>query len=223
MIPFKNLRDVQIVDNGERCVNIKEACPDIRIRIHPVSKELQNLPDNVCHLRKGAIKRLCAAQRSLPEGLFLMVFEGHRPLPVQKRMFQDYYQDLEMKNPTWSKERLKRETSKFVAPVEDVPPHLTGGAVDLTLVDGNDTQLYMGTRYLEFSERTRTHYKDISNIEKKNRDILIGVMQKAGFVNYPLEWWHWSFGDRYWALILNKKFSIYGPYEVLSTLNNGSK
>jgi D-alanyl-D-alanine dipeptidase len=20
-------------------------------------------------------------------------------------------------------------------------------------------------------------------------------------VNYPTEWWHWSYGDRYWALM----------------------
>ena len=34
-------------------------------------------------------------------------------------------------------------------------------------------------------------------------------MKKAGFVNYPPEWWHWSYGDRYWAAALNKKFAIY--------------
>jgi hypothetical protein len=24
-------------------------------------------------------------------------------------------------------------------------------------------------------------------------------MQAHGFVNYPTEWWHFSYGDRYWA------------------------
>ena len=27
-----------------------------------------------------------------------------------------------------------------------------------------------------------------------------GVLSAAGLVNYPTEWWHWSYGDRYWAL-----------------------
>jgi D-alanyl-D-alanine dipeptidase len=29
--------------------------------------------------------------------------------------------------------------------------------------------------------------------------------------NYPTEWWHWSSGDRYWALITKADNAIYGP------------
>ena len=25
------------------------------------------------------------------------------------------------------------------------------------------------------------------------------ALTSAGMVNYPTEWWHWSYGDRYWA------------------------
>jgi D-alanyl-D-alanine dipeptidase len=32
-----------------------------------------------------------------------------------------------------------------------------------------------------------------------NRTILAAATRAADFVNYPLEWWHWSYGDRYWA------------------------
>ena len=32
-----------------------------------------------------------------------------------------------------------------------------------------------------------------------NRALLIELMSAAGFVNYGTEWWHWSYGDRYWA------------------------
>jgi D-alanyl-D-alanine dipeptidase len=30
-------------------------------------------------------------------------------------------------------------------------------------------------------------------------------------VNYPTEWWHWSFGDRYWAYATGAGRSHYGP------------
>jgi D-alanyl-D-alanine dipeptidase len=30
-------------------------------------------------------------------------------------------------------------------------------------------------------------------------------------VNYPTEWWHWSFGDRYWAYVTGTGRSHYGP------------
>ncbi|ABX41733.1 hypothetical protein Cphy_1358 [Lachnoclostridium phytofermentans ISDg] len=26
---------------------------------------------------------------------------------------------------------------------------------------------------------------------------------KGGFVNYPTEWWHWSYGGCYWAFLNN--------------------
>jgi D-alanyl-D-alanine dipeptidase len=29
----------------------------------------------------------------------------------------------------------------------------------------------------------------------------------AGFVNYPPEWWHWSYGDKYWAFISGRPVS----------------
>ncbi|PZS06630.1 MAG: hypothetical protein DLM55_12605 [Acidimicrobiales bacterium] len=36
-------------------------------------------------------------------------------------------------------------------------------------------------------------------------------MTTAKFINYPTEWWHWSFGDRYWALLTGASVAIYGP------------
>ena len=30
-------------------------------------------------------------------------------------------------------------------------------------------------------------------------------------MNYPTEWWHWSFGDRYWALVTDSPTALYGP------------
>jgi len=39
-------------------------------------------------------------------------------------------------------------------------------------------------------------------------------MTVAGFVNYPTEWWHWSYGDRYWAYATHRSAAIYGPVEV---------
>lgn len=28
---------------------------------------------------------------------------------------------------------------------------------------------------------------------------MASIMLKAGFAPYPLEWWHWSYGDDVWA------------------------
>ncbi|THA26158.1 hypothetical protein E4198_16985 [Streptomyces sp. RKND-216] len=37
------------------------------------------------------------------------------------------------------------------------------------------------------------------------------ALEGAGFVNYPTGWWHWSYGDRYWALHTGAAAACYGP------------
>ncbi|MDP4504885.1 M15 family metallopeptidase [Nonomuraea turcica] len=49
-----------------------------------------------------------------------------------------------------------------------------------------------------------------------NRCILGNALASAGFVNYPTEWWHWSFGERYWAYITQARYARYGIAEDLT-------
>ena len=51
----------------------------------------------------------------------------------------------------------------------------------------------------------------ISSEARHNRSVLATVLSEAGLVNYPTEWWHWSFGDRYWAHVTGRPFAIHGP------------
>lgn len=41
--------------------------------------------------------------------------------------------------------------------------------------------------------------------------MLGAALSAAGLVNYPTEWWNWSYGDRYWALTAGHPFPLYGP------------
>ena len=200
---------IPIKDNAEKLVNLKDFCPEIIISIDPKSRKIQQLPKDTCYIRESVTKRLCKAQRFLPKDYHLMIWEGHRPLKVQKNMYSDLYNKLKNKHPNCTKEKLKQETDKFVAPIEIVPPHSTGGAVDLTIIGPNGKQLDMGTKLDTFTKKSHTYSKEISKQTMTNRKLLIKVMTKAGFINYPIEWWHWSYGDRYWAAVLKKKYSIY--------------
>jgi zinc D-Ala-D-Ala dipeptidase len=48
---------------------------------------------------------------------------------------------------------------------------------------------------------------------QKNRSIMFTALKKAGFSNYPKEYWHWSYGDIWWAKRNKKKTAIYGVIE----------
>ncbi|BDR54317.1 hypothetical protein KIMH_04280 [Bombiscardovia apis] len=41
----------------------------------------------------------------------------------------------------------------------------------------------------------------VSEDAQANRKLLADAMSAAGFVNYPSEWWHWSYGDAYWGFV----------------------
>lgn len=49
---------------------------------------------------------------------------------------------------------------------------------------------------------------------RAHRGLLARVLGGAGLVNYPTEWWHWSYGDRYWALVTGAPAALYGPIET---------
>jgi len=77
-----------------------------------------------------------------------------------------------------------------------------------------ELQAHYFTAYLEqlADNGCYTEAPNISRAARANRDILTGAMSAAGLVNYPTEWWHWSFGDRYWALTTGHPSAIHGAH-----------
>ncbi|MGY2873478.1 D-alanyl-D-alanine dipeptidase [Marmoricola sp. URHA0025 HA25] len=112
---------------------------------------------------------------------------------------------------------IDRLTSRFVAPVP-VAPHVAGAAVDLTLVDRHGRELDLGTPIDATPEqsggRCYSDAEDISAEARHHRQVLARALRTAGLVNYPTEWWHWSFGDRYWALLTRAPAALYGPVDL---------
>ncbi len=47
----------------------------------------------------------------------------------------------------------------------------------------------------------RSRITSISPEAAKNRKTMSQALSVVGFVNYPTEYWHWSYGDRYWAYV----------------------
>lgn len=97
----------------------------------------------------------------------------------------------------------------------DIAPHSAGAAVDLTLADADGHELDLGTRMNAGPEESAgvcyTHAPNIGEEARAHRKLLGSVLTAAGLVNYPTEWGHWSFGDRYWALLTGKPVALYGP------------
>ncbi|MFE9600337.1 M15 family metallopeptidase [Streptomyces hokutonensis] len=168
-------------------------------------------------LRRGVLDRLLKAEALLPDGLRLLFVEGYRPPVLQRRYFEGYGDVLRAANPDWSADRIRTAASRYVSPPE-IAPHTAGAAVDLTLADADGRELDLGTPMNANPEQSDgACYTDAGNITaeaRANRAVLGTALGAAGLVNYPTEWWHWSYGDRYWALATGAPAALYGPKET---------
>jgi D-alanyl-D-alanine dipeptidase len=48
-------------------------------------------------------------------------------------------------------------------------------------------------------------------VARGHRHTLGTALSRAGLINLPTAWWHWSFGDPYWAPVTGARAAIYGP------------
>ena len=93
--------------------------------------------------------------------------------------------------------------------IKTPPPHSTGAAVDITIVDERGETLDMGGEIDELSERSHPDYYLNSRDKEEqryhfNRQLLHEVMTQIGFYQHPGEWWHFSLGDQMWAWLHNQ-------------------
>ena len=55
-----------------------------------------------------------------------------------------------------------------------------------------DTSIDMGTGFDCFDVRAHPDYTALTPVQRKNRDLLLGMMSAAGFKVLPEEWWHYT-------------------------------
>ena len=169
-----------------------------------------------CLVRHEIYELLLSAAKKLPNGIKLKILDAWRPLALQQELFYVYSKKIinDFGLEKLSEEKRNEFISKFVSlpsTDENYPPvHTTGGAIDVTLTDSNGNDLDMGTCFDDFSEKTHTAFFEVSNNNeiKENRRLLYTIMTDAGFTNLPSEWWHYDFGDHFWAYYKNRP-SIY--------------
>lgn len=209
------VRSIALLESPEEFVDLAGFHDHIAVDLG--RRDIKSRSPNFLKVRRGVADRLIAAAHALPDGLRLYVKEGYRPLALQRDYFSKHLSHLRRTlNPLPDEDTLITLTSHYVAPPE-VAAHPTGAAVDLTLISAEGIELDMGcvmnATDQESSGACYTHNPFISRAAARNRQVLIAALTGAGFTNYPSEWWHWSFGDRYWAVMHHQSHAIYGPVE----------
>lgn len=180
-------------------------------------------------IRKTVFEKLCQVQSDLPKGWHIRLYEGFRSLEVQQMLFSQEYKRVAACFPKENPQFLFYETTRLVSPVinldgsKNIPAHNTGGAVDIEIVADNGLLIDMGMAVKDWChvnpEICLAECDYINKTAQQNRKVLLEVMRAHNFINYPTEWWHFSYGDRYWAYHQSVKEALYGSADRLFICN----
>jgi len=152
-------------------------------------------PNSVIYLRKVVADSLSRANAFLMKHFHLRIkiFDGFRPLKIQKKMWKLLPDERYVANPSKGSR------------------HNRGAAVDITLIDIFGRELQMGTDFDDFTVKAHYDYPELNIETKLNRKLLRETMQRFGFNPLSTEWWHFDFKN--W-----QKFSILNDFPVVKSI-----
>jgi D-alanyl-D-alanine dipeptidase len=131
-----------------------------------------------CYLRKKTALALIKANNKFKElGYHIKIYDCYRPLDVQKKMWTIV------------------SDPKYVANPATGSIHNRGGAVDITLVDINNIELDMGTKFDFFGEEASHDFLNLPDAVLENRKLLKKILRQSGFKSFDSEWWHYNLKD----------------------------
>jgi len=171
-----------------------------------------------CYLTKDAAQALAEVQKELvPYSLSLKIYDCYRPQRAVNH-FVRWAKDIENTKtmrefyPTIDKRNLFKDGY-----IDSKSGHSRGSTLDLTIVPlpvpaqaeyipGQqlfecylpaekrfaDNSIDMGTGFDCFHELSHTANPGIGRQQKINRLLLKSLMEKHGFRNYDMEWWHYT-------------------------------
>ncbi|MDB5167270.1 MAG: D-alanyl-D-alanine dipeptidase [Candidatus Saccharibacteria bacterium] len=115
-------------------------------------------------------------------GLGIMVWDAYRPLSVTHALYN----------------ATPESQKHYVADPEEGSRHNRGTTIDQTLFNlASGQPLKMPTDFDDFSEHASPNFDEPDQERRRNRDLLIGQMEKHGFIVNEHEWWHYDWHE--WA------------------------
>jgi len=133
-------------------------------------------PSARCFLAKEPARALKKVQADLKQqGFRLKVYDGYRPLSVQKQMWAIL------------------PDNRYVADPATGSNHNRAYSVDVALIDLKGIDVLMPSEFDDFSERAHMDYMDCPPEAIHHRQILRETMERHGFSSIDSEWWHYNF------------------------------
>lgn len=211
----KKLLKIPLCESKEELVSLKTLF--LRWKLPFIFEKNHTLDgaEKCLYLRRSvALKSVEAAKDFYNEGCILKMEDAYRSLEQQRERFLSKMEQIKKEFPQYSSEECQTVANVFIAGIPLLAAHTAGAAIDVSLIDKKTNQpIDFGCTCYDLDKRAISDYPNISEEAKKNRQYLISTMEKHGLINYPFEFWHFSFGDVVETYISKKDCVIYGPLE----------
>ena len=213
-----------VAECGEPLVRLEQAAIAGGVHVEFSSKPHALGKPRLHLLRQGQISSfLQAAAEMNSRGWVMRIEDGYRNCIMQKfigrqpaifdAILRVVIRELGGRMPT--PEFMFKRTLTLTAQIPKTGTHMSGSAVDISVLDqATGLEVDRGAPYLEISELTPMDSPFISPSARKNRQEITGIMRRAGFIEYPYEFWHYNSGDAYECVLRRwSKPAIYGAVD----------
>jgi zinc D-Ala-D-Ala dipeptidase len=168
-------------DSRKELIDLEKTIPGLVLDIRYATtnnftkEKIYNIPR--AYARKPVAEALRKAQEEFQKlGFGVKVFDAYRPYKATVRFYEVY-----------------KDTTYVASPYRG-SRHNRGCAVDITLIDlKTGKEVAMPTEYDSFRKEAWPSTPVADPQIRKNRQLLISVMEKNGFRVNSSEWWHFDF------------------------------
>ena len=228
---FETVLPYPVDECGEPMVLLPQAAQQADVVVHFSERpHALGLP-RLFYLRDGQIPGFIGAAAEMNQrGWAMRVEDGYRTPQMQKHLgLMPGVFDAVLRSVMWelggqrpTPEFMFRRCSTLVASVPKFGTHMSGSAIDISVVQLDDParEVDRGAPYLEMSALTPMGSPFVSAAARANRQDITALMRRHGFVDYPWEFWHYSSGDAYEQVLAKTgRPAIYGAVHAdLQTL-----
>lgn len=199
----KQLPTVNVKDINSPLISLKYS--GFNLVFEPSSQEnYQYLVREEIYNKIGRISKILDKQNKR-----LIIRSVFRSFEHQQLLWDEEIDSLKEDYPNKSIEEIEEICEKFYAPPTKTP-HATGGAVDVLIYDlktnivmdfgANDDHLTKDGIDIDLNEKCYPYNPTISEEAKKNRKLLFNLFEDEDFVVDMKEYWHFDYGNVFWAL-----------------------
>ena len=137
----------------------------------------------------------CVRDKAGQMGYCLLLWDAYRPQRAVDHFVRWCAQSEDGKTKERHYPNIERNRMIPMGYIAERSGHSRGSTVDLTLCDRAGNEVDMGGWFDLMDERSHHDYENLTDVQKKNRALLRGLMLSCGFTDYQNEWWHYRLKD----------------------------